>query len=281
MKTYTLNNGQTLPAIGFGTYTLTDPATAPELITGALALGYKLVDTAYFYKNEALVGRGLVESGVSRDRYQLATKVWPSDFGAEATKRSIERSLKDLKTDYLDLLYLHWPGDDALASWKVFEDYCDQGVIKTLGVCNFHAQHMDELLASCNTPPAVNQIEAHPRLPQKSLIAANAALGIQVVSFSPLYRGKEGILEDPTLCAIADKHGKTPAQVVLRWHLEKNIIPIPRSSHLQRIGENIDIDDFALDDRDMAAIAAFETGDRVSASPEDCDWLTKIRYDNQ
>ncbi len=250
-------NGANIPAIGLGTWTLRDD-TATKLVAGALEAGYRHIDTATAYENEAAVGAGLRASGVPRDEIFLTTKVWPPDLAAGELQRSVEGSLKRLGVDQVDLALIHWPSKTVplAESIAALNEVRARGLARNIGVSNFTVALVEAAVALSEHPLACNQVEHHPFLNQDRVMAACRKHGLAVVSYCPLARGLELFAQDPVAEAAA-RHGKTPAQVVLRWHVQQDgVVAIPRSTDPDRIRENLDIFDFALDAEETAAIDA-------------------------
>lgn len=237
-------------------------------MTAALQAGYRHIDTAAAYRNEAETGRGLVNSGVPREDVFLVTKLWNSDQGYDAALAAFDASLDRLGVDYLDLYLIHWPvpaNNDYVDTFKAFAHLHDQGRVRSIGVSNFEPEHLTVLIDSTGIVPAVNQIELHPLLPQHELREVHARLGIATEAWSPL--GQGSLLTDPVIAGIAERHGKTPAQVLIRWHIHLGNIVIPKSVNPERIVSNFDVFDFDLDETDMAAIATLETDTRLGPDP--------------
>ncbi len=250
-------NGANIPAIGLGTWTLMGEA-ATRLVADAIRSGYRHVDTATMYDNEEAVGAGLRASGVSRDEIFLTTKVWPSDIGDGDLQRSVEASLKRLQVDRVDLALIHWPsGTIPLASSiRALNEVRDRGLARHIGVSNFTVALIDEAVALSRHPLACNQIEYHPFLNQDRVLAACRGHGMAVVSYCPLARGAE-LFPEPAVTAAAERHGRTPAQIVLRWQVQQEgVVAIPRSSNAERIAQNLRVFDFALEAGEMAALNA-------------------------
>lgn len=263
----TLNDGNSIPQVGLGVWQT--PAEETErAVTAALQAGYRHIDTAAAYRNEAETGRGLVNSGVPREDVFLVTKLWNSDQGYDATLAAFDASLDRLGVDYLDLYLIHWPvpaNNDYVDTFKAFAHLHDQGRVRSIGVSNFEPEHLTVLIDSTGIVPAVNQIELHPLLPQHELREVHARLGIATEAWSPL--GQGSLLTDPVISGIAERHGKTPAQVLIRWHIHLGNIVIPKSVNPERIVSNFDVFDFDLDETDMAAIATLETNTRLGPDP--------------
>ncbi|MFC7405934.1 aldo/keto reductase [Georgenia alba] len=253
----TLNDGTTLPAIGFGTWTLRG-SDATEQVASALEAGYRLIDTAASYGNEAEVGRAVAESGIARSQIAVTSKLAGPDHGYDATLRAVERSLAALGLDRLDLYLIHWPlpaRDLYVDTWRAFIRLRDEGVVRSVGVSNFTAAHLDRVIAETGVTPAVNQIELHPGFVQEQMRAAHATRGILTQSWGPLGRGR-GILDAEAVREVAQAHGVTPAQAVLRWHHQLGAQPLPKSGDPTRQRENLDIAGFTLDEEQMARIAS-------------------------
>ncbi|MFE7122769.1 aldo/keto reductase [Streptomyces sp. NPDC057617] len=254
---HTLNDGTALPAVGLGTWPL-DDAGAETAVTGALALGYRLVDTALNYRNETGTGRGVLRSGLPREDIVVTTKLPGRHHGYEETLASFEESRRNLGLDRVDLYLIHWPlprVDKYVESWKAMIKLRDDGLVRSIGVSNFTAAHIERLEAETGVLPAVNQIELHPLLPQAELRAFHEAKGIVTESWSPLGRGR-GLLEDSETVAVARAHGVTPGQAVLRWHTQLGAVPVPKSADPRRQRENLDIFGFELTEDEMARISA-------------------------
>jgi diketogulonate reductase-like aldo/keto reductase len=250
-------NGAGIPAIGLGTWTLTG-GTAARLVASAIESGYRHVDTAARYENEEAVGAGLRASGVPRADIFLTTKVWPTDIAAGDLQRSVEASLARLGLDHVDLALIHWPSRTVplAESIAALNEVKDRGLARHIGVSNFTVALIEQAVALSRHPLACNQIEHHPYLNQDRVIAACRRHGMAVVSYSPLARGAD-LLAEPAVAAAAGRHGKTPAQIVLRWHVQQQgVAAIPRSSDAGRIARNLDVFDFALEPAEMAAIGA-------------------------
>ncbi|MBA6435067.1 aldo/keto reductase [Streptomyces sp. GMR22] len=258
-----------MPQLGFGVWQIPDDE-AQIAVRNALDAGYRSIDTAAIYGNEEGTGKGLAASGIARDELFVTTKLQNSDQGYDSTLRAFDASLTRLGLEYVDLYLIHWPlpgVDKYVDTWKAFEKIYAEGRAKAIGLSNFHPAHTQRLLSETSVVPVIDQIELHPQLPQAELRAFNARHDIATEAWSPLGQGK-GLLEDPKLAAIAEKHGKSPAQVVLRWHLDLGNVVIPKSVTPSRIKENIDVFDFQLDSEDLAAIDSLETGIRLGFDPE-------------
>lgn len=265
IPTITLNNGVAMPQIGFGVFQVPNDETE-QAVAAALAAGYRSIDTAAVYGNEEGVGRALAASGLAREELFITSKVWISDLGR--TLAAYETSLAKLGLDYLDLYLIHWPApatDTYLESWKVLEELVAAGRLRSIGVSNFLPEHLEKIIALGGTIPAVNQVEIHPALQQHGIQSAAAAHGIATEAWSPLAQG--AVLGDAAVLAAADAHGRTPAQVVLRWHLQQGRIIIPKSVTPSRMAENLDILDFELSPAELTAIDALERDGRTGPNP--------------
>jgi 2,5-diketo-D-gluconate reductase A len=270
VPTLRLNNGVEMPQLGFGVF-LVPADEVVEPVRAALEAGYRLIDTAKLYGNEEGVGRAIRESGVPRDQVFVTTKVWNSDHGYDATLRAFDDSQKRLGLDVVDLYLIHWPTpqrDLYVETWRALEQLYADGRVRAIGVSNFNVAHLQRLLDETTVVPAVNQIELHPGFPQEQLREFGNRHGIVTESWSPLGRG-HGLLESPVVTAIAEAHGKTPAQVVLRWHLQLGCVVIPKSMHVERIKENFDVFDVVLTDAEMATLSALTEPGRVGPDPDE------------
>ncbi|MFK4730633.1 aldo/keto reductase [Agromyces mediolanus] len=263
-----LADGAAIPQLGYGLYKV--PAEdASRLALDAIAAGYRHLDTAAFYANESEVGRAVREAPVPREELFVTSKVWKDDNGYDETLRAFDASMARLGLERIELYLIHWPvpsTDRYVGSWRALLRLRDEGRVRSVGVANFHTHHLDRLVDETGEAPVVNQVELHPWLPQRELRADDRARGILTEAWSPLARGR--VLDDPTLAAIAAKHGRTPAQVVLRWHVQLGNAVIPKASSPERIRENLDVFGFALDAADLAAIAALESGERTGRDPD-------------
>ena len=265
----TLNNGVEMPQLGFGVF-LVPPDEVVAPVRAALDAGYRLIDTATLYGNEEGVGRAIAESGVARDELFVTTKVWNSDQGYDRTLHAFDHSLKLLGLDVLDLYLIHWPTPERdlyVDTWRALERIYADGRARAIGVSNFTPAYLDRVIAEGTVTPAVNQIELHPGFPQDELRAAHRRHGIVTEAWSPLGRG-HGLLDRPEVVAIANAHDRTPAQVVIRWHLQLGIVVIPKSVRDERIRENADVFDFELTTDEMATLSALDGPGRVGPDPE-------------
>lgn len=267
-----LNNGVEMPQLGFGVWQVPDDE-ATRAVGTALEAGYRSIDTAAIYGNEEGTGRAIAASGVPREDIFVTTKLWNRDQGYDSTLRAFDTSLAKLGLDHVDLYLIHWPApsrDQYVDTYKAFEKLHADGRIRAIGVSNFLPEHLERLIGETSVVPAVNQIELHPHLQQHASRALHAEQGIATEAWSPLGSGK-GLLEVPAIVAIAQKHGRTPAQIVLRWHLQIGNIVIPKSVTPSRIKENIEVFDFSLDDEDLAAISALNEDRRIGSDPATVD----------
>ncbi|MFZ3599733.1 aldo/keto reductase [Streptomyces sp. BH104] len=267
-----LNNGVEMPQLGFGVWQVPDDE-AEQAVATALEAGYRSIDTAAAYENETGTGKAIAASGLPREELFVTTKLWNADQGHDSTLRAFDASLEKLGLDYVDLYLIHWPLPSkglAAETYKAFEKIQAEGRAKSIGVSNFLPDQLDKLIAETSVIPAVNQIELHPHLQQRAAREKHAELGITTEAWSPLGQGK-GLLEVPAIVAIAQKHGRTPAQVVLRWHVQLGNVVIPKSVTPSRIKENIDVFGFELDTEDLGAISALNEDRRLGPDPATFD----------
>lgn len=259
-----LNNGVVIPQLGIGGF-----AQSKDAIRQALEMGYRLIDTAAQYGNEAEVGEAIRESRVKREDIFLTTKLWTEDIRQGRTYEAFQESLERLQTDYIDLYLIHWPAEGYDKAWKVMEGLYREGKIRSIGVSNFHVCHLDKIRETAEVMPAVNQIESHPRFCNQELIDYCMGKGIAVEAWCPLGGAGSRLLQDGTLAKLADKYGKTAAQVVIRWHIQRGVIIFPKTSHRERMESNMEVFDFTLFDEDMALVGGMDRGKRIGADPED------------
>jgi 2,5-diketo-D-gluconate reductase A len=270
VPTVQLNNGVAIPQLGLGTARLPDEETR-RIVGEALEVGYRFVDTAASYENERGVGQALAASGLPREEVFVSTKLRGREQGSAPAKQALRSSLDRLGLDHVDLYLVHWPLprlDRYVESWLAMEELLAEGLTRAIGVSNFLPGHLDRLAAASSTVPAVNQIECHPREPQLAQRADDARRGIVTESWSPLATGGE-LLASPVLAGIGARHGRTPAQVVLRWHVQQGLVTFPKASSRARLVENLDVFDFALTDEDLAGIATLADGTRVNGQYPD------------
>lgn len=253
-----LNNGVKIPSIGFGTYKSGSDEETEEIVKYALETGYRQIDTASFYGNEVGIGNGIKASKINREDIFLVTKLWNNDHGYEKTIESFNKSLKNLQVEYIDLYLIHWPNKLNNETWKAFEHLYESKKVKSIGVCNFKQGHLTELIKSAKIKPMVNQVEMHPANQKKELVEYCNKNDVQLIAWSPIMRGK--IFDNKLMISLAEKYKKSIAQIVLRWHMQRGIIPIPKSSNEFRIKENIDIFNFEISKEDMMKINLLDEG---------------------
>jgi 2,5-diketo-D-gluconate reductase A len=264
-----MNDGRSIPVIGFGVWQVPDDVVVDATVK-ALEVGYRHIDTAYLYHNERGVGEALRRSGLDRDDVFVTTKVWNTDHGYGQTLRAFDKSTGLLGIDEVDLYLIHWPTparDVYLDSWRALIRLREEGRARSIGVSNFHDAHLRKIIDETGVIPALNQIELHPWLPQTELRDIDARLGIKTEAWSPLGSGR--LIDDPVIAEVSAKHGKSPAQVMVRWSIQLGNIVLPKSVTPERIEQNIDVFDFQLDDADMAAIATLESGRRTGPNPDE------------
>ena len=272
---YFLNNGAKMPTIGFGTWQTPDGDVAKNSVIDAINAGYRLIDTAAAYGNEESVGKGIKESGINRYDLFVTTKLWNDKHGYQETIQAIDESLEKLGLDYLDLYLIHWPNPKAVRdhwaelnaeSWRAMEDQYKAGKLRAIGVSNFRREHMDELLKTASVRPAVNQIYLNPSDMQEKVVSYNNELDILSEAYSPL--GTGGLIGNKTVGEVAEHYGKTPAQVLLRWSLQHQFAPLPKSVHTDRIKENVDIFDFVIDEEDMKNLDGLHGAADLATDPD-------------
>ncbi|MFP4178930.1 MAG: aldo/keto reductase [Spirochaetaceae bacterium] len=265
--TTTLHNGTLMPLIGLGVFQVEDGPEVENSVRWALELGYRHLDTASYYQNEAGVGKALAESGVDREDVFLTTKVWNDQQGYQNTLDAFDESRKKLRTDVVDLYLVHWPIKGLYKdTWKALEKLYAEGKVRAIGVSNFLIHHIEELLNNTDVVPAVNQVELHPFLRQKQLHDFCVQKGIQIEAWSPLTRGR--FLDNAVITDIAAAHGKSPAQVLIRWDLQHHIVTIPKSTHRERIKENSEVFDFELTQEEMERLDSLDTETRIGPHPD-------------
>lgn len=282
MLTTRLNNGIPIPMLGFGVYQIADPQQCEEAVAEALALGYRLLDTAAAYGNEEAVGRAIARSGIPRQELFITTKLWISDAGYEKTRTAFAHSLTRLGLDYLDLYLIHQPYGDVYGAWRAMEELYDTGLIRAIGVSNFQPDRLMDLMLHHRIKPAVNQIEAHPFCQQREAALFLQENGIQMESWGPFAEGRNQLFSNPVLLALAAKHQRSVAQIVLRWLLQCAVVAIPKSVHSARMAENFSVFDFELESTDMAQIAALDTGKSLffeHRDPAMVKWLAEYQPD--
>lgn len=260
MEYVTLNNGVKMPMEGFGVFQVPEAAVCEQAVSDALAVGYRLIDTAAAYFNEEAVGTAIRKSGIAREELFLTTKLWIQDAGYESAKRAFQVSLDKLGTDYIDLYLIHQPMNDYYGAWRAMEEMYGEGRIRAIGICNFYPDRLTDLCLNAKVIPAVNQVELHPFFAQTGALENMKAFGVQPEAWGPMAEGKHGIFTHPVLTEIGAKYGKSAAQTALRWNVQRGVVIIPKSTHRERMEENFNIWDFSLSDEDMAAITALDLG---------------------
>ncbi|MDA5560392.1 aldo/keto reductase [Exiguobacterium sp. MMG028] len=277
MEWTTLNNNVKMPMLGLGVYKVEDGAVTVDTVKAALEADYRLIDTAAIYQNEESVGQALRGAGIPREEVFVTTKLWNEFHGFDEALQAFQDSLDRLGLEYVDLFLIHWPMPrfgKFVETYKALEQLYEEGRVRAIGVSNFEVEHLEQIIQSCSIVPAVNQVEIHPYLSQKELIAFCKRYDIQIQAWSPLMKGREA-LEDDTIVEIANRHGKSPAQVILRWHLQNGVAVIPKSVTPSRIKENIQVFDFTLTKEEMAAIDALNRDERTGSDPKE---MHKIHY---
>ncbi|MCD4533376.1 aldo/keto reductase [Nocardioides sp. cx-169] len=277
VPTITLNNQTTIPQLGFGVFQVPPAETAATVAT-AISVGYRHLDTAQMYGNEEGVGQGIAASGIPREELYVTTKLNNNNHRPDDVRRSFEESFERLGLDYIDLFLIHWPlptryDGDYVSTWKAMTELTQDGRLRSVGVSNFHPEHLDRIIDATGVLPAVNQIEAHPYLPNDEVRAASHERGITVEAWSPIAQGK--VMDDEVIQRLAQRHGKTPSQVTLRWHIERGDVVFPKSMHEERMRENFEIFDFQLSPDEVEAIRRLDQGEagRIGPNPETMDWI--------
>ncbi len=257
MEYVTLSNGVKMPQLGYGVYQV-DKEECERCVLDALKVGYRHIDTAQSYFNEEEVGNAIAKSGVPREQVFLTTKVWVEHYGYDETRKSVLESMRKLKTNYIDLVLLHQPFSDYYGAWRALEDLYAEGVIKAIGVSNFYPDRLVDICSFARIKPMVNQVETHPHNQQIEAHEWMKKYGVQHEAWAPFGEGRGGMFEEPLLVEIGKKYGKTAAQVILRWDMQRNVVAIPKSTHIERMEQNFDIFDFELSEEDMAKIATLD-----------------------
>lgn len=278
MNYVTLENGVKMPQLGYGVYQVTKEE-CERCVLDALKVGYRLFDTAQSYFNEEEVGNAIVKSGVSREEIFLTSKVWIEHYGYEECRKSVLESLRKLKTDYIDLMLLHQPFSDYYGAYRALEDLYDEGKIKAIGISNFYPDRMVDLASFTRIKPMINQIEIHPYHQQVFSKEWHDKYGVQLEAWAPFGEGRKNMFELSELKEIGDKYGKTVAQVILRWHLQRGIVVIPKSTHLERMKENFNVFDFELAQEDMGVISKLDKNESSFFSHQDpsiVEWFGKL-----
>ena len=278
MEYVTLSNGVKMPILGYGVYQVTQDE-CERCVLDALKVGYRSIDTAQSYFNEEQVGSAIRKSGVPREDIFLTTKVWIEHYGYKQAKASVLESMRKLQTDYLDLVLLHQPFSDAYGAWRALEELYDAGKIRAIGISNFYVDRMVDFASFNRIKPMVNQVETHIFDQQKTAKEWADKYGIQLEAWAPFGEGRGGTFDNPVIAEIAVKYGKTPAQVMLRWHIQRGVVVIPKSTHIERMEENFNVFDFTLSDEDMQTIAALDKAESSFFSHQDpsmVEWFVKM-----
>jgi len=265
----TLNNGLQMPIVGFGVFQIPDPAECERSVVDAIEAGYRLIDTAASYLNEEAVGRGLRASGVAREQLFVTTKLWVQDTGYERTQRAIDRSLKRLQLDYLDLFLIHQPFGDVHGSWRAMEQAHKEGKVRAIGVSNFHPDRLMDIIGFNEVVPAVNQVEVNPFLQQEEAVSFMREQGVQAEAWAPFAEGRNNLFTHAVLVEIGRKYGKSVGQVVLRWLVQRGVVALAKSVRKERMVENLTVFDFELSHEDLTRIATLETGQSAFFSHRD------------
>lgn len=273
-----LNNGVKMPVLGYGVYQV-DPAECERCVSDAISVGYRSIDTAQAYANESGVGNAVKKSGISRDQFFITTKVWITNAGEQAASKSIETSLKELKTDYIDLLLIHQPFGDYYGTYRAMEKACRDGKVRAIGVSNFYPDRLIDINNFCEIKPAVNQVETHIFQQQKAAHAVMEKYGIAHESWGPFAEGRKDFFTNPTVMAVGEKYGKTVAQTALRYLIQSGVIVIPKSVRRERMEKNLNVFDFKLSESDMATLSALDKGESAFFShydPSTVEWFMSI-----
>lgn len=278
MEYVQLNNGLKMPILGYGVYQVTKDE-CERCVLDALKTGYRLIDTAQSYFNEEEVGNAIVKSGVPREEIFLTTKVWVEHYGYEETKKSVYESMRKLQTEYIDLMLLHQPFSDYYGAYRALEELYTEGILKAIGVSNFYPDRLVDIANFADIVPMVNQVETHVLNQQTEAKKWMDKYEVQIEAWAPFGEGRGGIFENPVLTAIGEKYGKTPAQVMLRWNIQRGVVVLPKSTHVERMEQNFNVFDFTLNGEDMAAIAALDTQTSSFFShydPAMVEWFAKM-----
>lgn len=278
MEYVTLYNSVKMPILGYGVYQVTKEE-CERCVLDALKAGYRSIDTAQSYFNEEEVGEAIQKSGVPRNEIFLTSKVWIDNYGYDKCRKSVETSMKKLKTDYLDLMLLHQPFSDYYGAWRALEDLYREGKIRAIGVSNFYPDRLVDIASFSSVRPMVNQVETHPFNQQVEAKKYMDKYGVQIEAWAPFGEGRGGLFENRVLAEIAQKHKKTTAQVMLRWHIQRGVVVIPKSTHYERMKENLNVFDFMLDEEDMAKIAALDKNESSFFShcdPATVEWFVEM-----
>lgn len=278
MEYVKLNNGVEIPVLGYGVYQVSKEE-CERCVFDALNVGYRLIDTAQSYFNEEEVGNAIQKSGIDRKEIFLTTKVWLEHYGYEKTKKSVFDSMEKLKTDYLDLCLLHQPFSDVYGTYRALEDLHKEGKIRAIGISNFYADRMVDIASFAEIKPAVNQIEIHPYHQQNEQLEWSKKYDVQTEAWAPFGEGRDGLFENPVLLDLAKKHNKTTAQIMLKWHIQRGTVVIPKTTHIERMKENLDVFDFVLTNDDMQTIATIDTKKSLFFSHTDpgiVEWFVNL-----
>ena len=282
MQQVTLNNGVVMPILGYGVFQIPDPQECERCVVEAVDAGYRLIDTAASYLNEEAVGRGIKNASVPRTDLFVTTKLWVQDTGYERTQQAIEKSLRRLQLDYLDLYLIHQPFGDVHGSWRAMEDALKAGKVRAIGVSNFHPDRLMDIIGFNDVVPAVNQVEVNPFHQQAESVAFMRENGVQAEAWAPFAEGRNNLFQNETLVGIGRKHGRSVGQIVLRWVVQRGIVALAKSVRRERMEENLRVLDFALDEADMARIAQLETGESSFFShrdPAKVKWMSERQLD--
>lgn len=278
MEYVQLNNGLKMPVLGYGVYQVTKDE-CERCVLDALKTGYRLIDTAQSYFNEEEVGNAIVKSGIPREEIFLTTKVWVEHYGYEETKKSVYESMRKLQTEYIDLMLLHQPFSDYYGAYRALEELYNEGILKAIGVSNFYPDRLVDIANFANIVPMVNQVETHVLNQQTEAKKWMDKYEVQIEAWAPFGEGRGGLFENPVLTAIGEKYGKTSAQVMLRWNIQRGVVVLPKSTHIERMEQNFNVFDFTLSEEDMAAIAALDTQTSSFFShydPNMVEWFAKM-----
>lgn len=282
MQHVVLNNGLQMPIVGFGVFQIADANECQRSVVDAIEAGYRLIDTAASYMNEEAVGKGLISSGIARDQLFVTSKLWVQETGYERTQQAIDKSLRRLQLDYLDLYLIHQPFGDVHGSWRAMEDAYRAGKLRAIGVSNFHPDRLMDIKAFNDIAPALNQVEVNPFQQQREAAPFMAEIGVQAQAWAPFAEGRNGLFDNAVLVDIAARHGKSVGQVVLRWLVQRGIVALAKTVRKERMAENLALFDFALDDADMAGIATLDTNTSSFFSHRDpaiVKWMSERKLD--
>lgn len=278
MEEVTLNNGISMPLEGFGVFQITDPQECEAATWGALKAGYRMIDTAAAYGNEEAVGRAIRKSGIPREEIFLISKLWLQDYGYENAQKGLETSLEKLGQEYVDLYLLHQPLGDTLGAWRTLEDAYQEGKVRAIGVANFSPAQLTDFCESVTLRPAVDQVEIHPFLTQEMALTTMNEYGVQPQAWAPLAEGNFGIFSHPLLAEIGRRYGKSPAQVALRWNVQRGISVIPKTTHCQYMKQNLDIWNFQLTEEEMAQVGSLDLGHSEIVDVSNPTFIRNLHY---